>query len=374
VSALAQVGQLGIVFVLFPLALQLQDAPAWQVGVVSSGLWAGILVGLTAAPAAIRRIGYGKTVGIGLLISVVALLCAPQLAQRYWAIVSLATGLGYGLRWIANETWLFGIVPSQSQGKIVGLHESLLGVAAIAGPALVAVLGAGGSAAFVIAAMFTGAAIVPLVLASSAHRSIEAAELSVESDPLSVQSCGSGVRQSGMLAAGIGGLIESSLISMFPLYASAEGIAASNIAWLLSVFGVGAVLLQLPIGWLADKHGVRIASVSVAALTAVCALAIRQVASSALLFGSMMFLMGGAITGLLTLAIVVATRQTNAENLAIEMRRVSIAFTSMSVVGPLVGGALVARFGGSSLMVLIALSASTLVLLISRRSTNPVWS
>ena len=368
VSVLAQIGQLGIPFVLFPLALELHNISAWQVGIVSSGLWAGILLGLALAPSAIHWVGYGKTAGVGLLVSVVALLFAPQLAPRNWAIASLMTGFGYGLRWIANETWLFGTTPSQMQGKVVGVHESLLGVAAIAGPALVAVLGADGSPAFVVAAAFTGAAIFPLVLAGLIYRPQAAQERAPARTPDSVKWRVSRVLHSGMLTAGIGGLVESSLISMFPLYASARGISASDIAWLLSIFGLGAVLLQLPIGWLADQCGFRIASVSVAALTVGCAIVISLVAPSGSLIGCVLFLMGGSITGFLTLALVAVTRQANLGKLAVEMRRVSIVFTSMSVVGPLIGGALVTQFGGSSLMVLIGISAGTLMLLMSPRA------
>ena len=135
VSTLAQIGQFGIAFALFPLALQARGAPAWEIGAVSSALWTGNLLGLIYAPRVISRIGYNRTVYAGLLISGIALFIAPHLPLYCWWSVAILTGLGMGLRWIANETWLFGAVPRESQGRIVGLHETLLGIAVVAGPA-----------------------------------------------------------------------------------------------------------------------------------------------------------------------------------------------------------------------------------------------
>jgi MFS family permease len=292
VSALAQIGQLGIAFVLFPLSLELHHVPAWKIGIVSSGLWAGTLIGLVAAPHAIRRMGYSNTVCLGLLASIVALLLAPCVRQSYWVLGSLVTGIGYGLRWIGNETWLFGIVPARAQGRIVGFHESLLAIAAIAGPALVALLGADGFPSFVTAAAFTAAAALPLLFANlhSAPPAMEARPSTLLS---AVAASIAGIVRTGPLTASIGGVIESALVSMFPIFASERGIDAVNIAWLLSIFGLGAMLLQLPIGWLADRRGVRVTSMIVAALTALSALTIEVVAPLGMMLGVLMFVLGG---------------------------------------------------------------------------------
>jgi MFS family permease len=312
--------------------------------------------------------GYRNTVCLGLLASIVALLLTPSVPQSYWVLGSLVTGLGYGLRWIGNETWLFGIVSDQTRGRIVGLHESLLGIAAIAGPALVALLGADGFPSFVTAAAFTAAAAFPLMLASL-YSSPPTMEAHPSKSLLSaVAATIAGIMRTGPLTAGIGGVIESALISMFPVFASERGIGAGNIAWLLSIFGFGAMLLQLPIGWLADRRGVRVASMIVAALTVLCALAIEVLEPlSMMMLGVLIFVLGGTITGFLTLGIVAAAMQATRGQLAAEMSMVSITFTITSVAGPLVAGALFTLFGGASLLALIELSAAVLLLLLARR-------
>jgi MFS family permease len=65
-SLLAQIGQYGIAFVLFPLALQARGVAAWQIGVVSSALWLGMLVGLLMAPSWVARHGHLATLLAGL--------------------------------------------------------------------------------------------------------------------------------------------------------------------------------------------------------------------------------------------------------------------------------------------------------------------
>ena len=77
VSALAQIGQYGIAFVLYPLAMQARGQPAWQIGAVSSAIWVGMLLGLFTAPRIVARFGHGVVVATGLGLSSLALLVTP---------------------------------------------------------------------------------------------------------------------------------------------------------------------------------------------------------------------------------------------------------------------------------------------------------
>jgi hypothetical protein len=65
----------------------------------------------------------------------------------------------------------------------------------------------------------------------------------------------------------------------------------------------------------------------------------------------LMFVMGGALTGFLTLGIIASTRHDDPEILAREFSRLSIAFTAMSALGPLITGYLVGAFGGDAVMI-----------------------
>ena len=57
VSGLAHLAQFGLLYPLFALWLDARGMPTWQVGLVGSAAWAGMLVGNLFAPRWMQRIG-----------------------------------------------------------------------------------------------------------------------------------------------------------------------------------------------------------------------------------------------------------------------------------------------------------------------------
>lgn len=111
VSALAQIGQFGIGFMVLPVWLAQRGLDAPRAGLFSAAQWAGMLGGLLMAPWLTARIGAKRTVSLGLAATLVAFATIGELGWPLWLVPGLLTGLGIGLRWIANETWLYRLVP-----------------------------------------------------------------------------------------------------------------------------------------------------------------------------------------------------------------------------------------------------------------------
>lgn len=366
VSALAQIGQYGIAFVLYPLALQARGLPAWQIGAVSSAIWVGMLLGLVTAPRLVARFGYGAAVGTGLGLSSLALLMTPALPITAWALAAAICGVGLGWRWIGNETWLYGIVASASRGRIVGLHEALISIAAVAGPALIALLGVVDHAAFAAAAFFSAVAAAPLWWARGSRLPLPARRPRRPWTAARLRSTSRAFLSLGAVMAGVGGLIEGALLGLFPVYAAERGLDTAQTAWLLSIFGLGAMLLQLPLGWMADAYGLRRSAWLAALTVAACALILSVGRPGDVAFAVLMLLLGGALAGFLTLGLIAAAKTTDPAQLADEVSRVSIAFTGLSVLGPLLAGALASAAGGRSLMVFVCVAALVLSGLIGK--------
>lgn len=362
-SAIAQVGQHGIAFILFPLALEAQGLPAWQIGVISSAVWLGMLLGLLVAPGVVARLGHGATVGTGLAASCLALVLTPMLPWQAWAATAALCGVGLGLRWIGLETWLYSVVPDQARGRIVGFHEALLGGAAVAGPALIAVLGANGRS-FVAAAFFSAAAAMPLWWAREVRLPKAGRPPRNGWSRIDVTAALRKYASLGPAIAGLGGVIEGALVGLYPVYAASRGFETTQTAWLLTVFGVGAMLLQFPLGWMVDACGLRRAALLVALTTLAGTLVAPQLPIDLAAHAALMFVLGGAITGFLTLGLIAATQHRDAAHLTGEVGRVSIAYTGLSVTGPLVAGALASIAGAGSLMPFIGATAAVLAVIV----------
>ena len=266
VSVLAQFSQYGLGTTLIPIDLKVRNATPETIGVTSGAFWLGMLVGLIVAGQLTRKLGFRMTLVCGIAMSSLSFVLMPLINWHLWAIPAAAIGFGTGLRWIALETWLYSLVPANARGRIVGIHETLLGIAAILGALLVVVIDATKPDAFWIAVIVMLIGFIPLTFATTinAHPKEKQAGFNLD------------VKYwlgFGAIVAGLGGYVEGSLLALLPVYSADAGLTAKDAAWLLTIFQIGAMAFQFPIGWMADKHGL----IKTTSLFSIIALAIPAI-------------------------------------------------------------------------------------------------
>lgn len=357
VSTLAQVGQFGVAYVVLPVWLAEQGLDATQLGMFASSLWLGQLPGLAIAPWLCQRLGARRVIVISLLCTVIALVGIALTAWPFWLAGGTLAGFGLGLRWIGLEPWLYRIAPAEARGRLVGFHETLIALAPIVAPALASTFGLHGKALFWIGSVFTLSALVPLALARKepAH-SAPAFNRGVHVD-LAAQ-LRERVFQFGVAIALVGGMMEAALSGLFALYAHGRGITGSQTTDLLALFGLGGLLLQYPVGWLADHRGVGVAAMWCAIGTVlVCVALALPMGYMQVMFA--VFLLGGLITAFLTLALIAST-MTRSGTMASNVSLISMLYTLSAVAGPLIAGATMNASGTDALM--WSLAAAALVL------------
>ena len=343
VSTLAQIGQFGLGTTLFPIALEAKGASPQIIGLVSAIFWVGMLLGLLIAGKLTRYFGYRNTVMLGLLGSALSFALTPLINWFWWALPALVIGFGMGLRWIANETWLYRLAPTQARGRVVGIHETLIGLASIIGPLIIVAVGAAKPTAFWLGTAICGLAIAPLFAATQLPATDVASSQSVQRPSIWIFWLGL-----GGLVAGLGGWIEGSIIALLPVYTSDIGFA-NNTAWLFTIFGIGAMLCQFPVGWLSDHKGV-LWTGKLCAMIGALAIMFALYFNQALLGLTVsIFLLGGITAGLLTLGMIWAAQHGTGATLTAKVRQVSIVYTSLSAAGPFVSGIVVNHSSSQSL-------------------------
>lgn len=355
VSTLSQIGQYGLGTTLLPIALVAKGATPEQIGFTSSAFWLGMLLGLLFAGQLTRSLGYRNTVIVGLIISALSFVLLPLIDWQWWLLPAAAIGFGLGLRWIANETWLYRLAPAHARGRIIGIHETLISIAAILAPLIIVGVGAVKPTAFLVAAATIILAILPLFIAAT----LPATENSNTDKLISTLpsfNLGKNLKQAitflmgfGALIAGLGGWMEGSILAFLPVYCADIGLASSDVAWLLTILGLGAMTCQFAIGWLADNKGL-LWTAMLCTLAAFLALTISIVFGKDFLsLAITMFILGGVGGGLLTLGIFWATLSDTADSLSGRVRQVSIIYTILSAAGPFVAGFMVSHTGSASL-------------------------
>lgn len=354
VSTLAQVGQYGIAFVVIPVWLAQQGLDARQLGVFAASLWLGQLPALAVAPRLCRRFGPRRVVAAGLLCTVVALPLIALSEWPRWPLGGALAGAGLGLRWIGVEPWLYRIAPAHARGRLVGFHESLIALAPIVAPLLAGHFGLRDFSVFWAGAAFSMLALVPLAMARGADDISSTARAALASTNR-LGTFGELVFLRGVIIALLSGMVYGALSGLFGLFTQGRGLSVAQTADLLALFGVGGLLLQYPVGWLADHQGVGRAAIMCALGTAAAALWLAWSMDYAIAMVAV-FLLGGFITAFLTLAIVASTMTTGG-NMARNVSVISMVYSGTGVVGPLIAGATMAATRPGALMMLTAILA-----------------
>jgi len=373
VSGLAHIAQFGIIYPLLSLWLDAHGMPAWQIGLVGSAVWLGMMFGNLLAPQWLARLGAGALAAGGCLSTAVLALLMPLLptqALLLWCLASSLLGIGIGLRWIGVESWLYAIVSGAQRGKVVGVHETLIYAAQCAGPALVALLGID-SISFFVGSGFAVLGSLPLLLARTpmpAPRDQTALRPGAVLLGLVQHLRRSLGNQLGLLA----GVLDGVLFGMLGIYFVRRGLGADQAAFMMTIFGLGALVSQVPLGWWSDRFGVR----SATRLAAVLGLA-----GALLLFAAhapwdwpAAVLLGLVTSCGLTVAIIAATQSASEEkrNMGVAVAEVSIAFTLGSALGPVLAGTLLDFCGPGALPLLAALGCCALHLVTLNAHTSPL--
>ena len=112
------------------------------------------------------------------------------------------------------------------------------------------------------------------------------------------------------------GAVETSLLTLLPIYAVRTGRTPEAAALLLSLFGLGNVLLQVPIGWLSDRMDRRRLLLTCAVVGAIGALALLSLIVLPGLLEPALVLWGGVIAGMYTLGLAVVAEKFSGADLA----------------------------------------------------------
>ncbi|MGV3580980.1 MAG: MFS transporter [Methylophilus sp.] len=362
VSTLAQLGQFGVGFIVMPIWLAAHDLGALQLGLYAAVGWTGMLTGLLITPNLLLMMSSKWVVLIGLIASTLGFLSISYFTWPVWLLTAFFIGLGMGLRWIANETWLYRISPQAIVGQVVGFHEALIALAVIVGPLLVVWFSTDGYLVVFLGAAFSALAALPLLLVATEKKqnviNIEDKLSFFQLDKITIL---------GITLAVTAGVIDGAFTALFPIFGFGRGFNEAEIGRLMASIGFGGLFLQYPLGWISDKFGFNITCLLVAMVTLLVSLSMAFIAKTFAALNVLSFIFGGFVAMYLTLAIIAAASSKNHHHMIQNMSKVSVAFTSSSILGALLVGLTAQQLGGDALIWLVAVVSGLLALSLLRR-------
>jgi len=349
------------------LTLTQQGRSALAVGLMGSMLWLGLFAGSTRAHVLVARHGHAAVV---LASTVAATLALATLALHThyigWLAGVFTLGLAGGMVWVAGEAWLAEVAPAAQRGLYVGLFETSVGLAMMAGPAtLPLAIWLGVNPLWLALASMASALLACLALSRQPGPPPHAQDLEVAASMPGAQPAVPAWRRVALPLAAvavIGGLMESGVSTMLPSIALRLGFDLQAAAWLGAVIGAGSAMLQSPFGLLADRAGLRRAMALAWALiiTAAAAMLLWADQPERMLW-AVGFVLGGVGGAVYTLVVIELGHRLGGSGLVKAMGLLVTAYTGGTASGPVLGGWLFdqAGLGGlaSALLCLAMLGA-----------------
>src|SRR5260221_7848358 len=238
---------------LIALVLSRAGSSSFAVGAVTAACLIAVILLGPFYPAAISRLGLKACIVAGVCGAALVLILMPAWpGVAFWLVLRFITGCALGLSWIASEVWLNNISRDESRGTVMGIYGTVFSAGVMMGPALLEWTGTRGSLPFAVGSVCLLLTLLPLALMPRVKGSVQAFT--------PMRDLAATVRRAPvvMLAALVAGLIESAELTLLPLFGVHEGSPERGALLLVTVFMAGNVVLQPPIGMLADRSGRRL--------------------------------------------------------------------------------------------------------------------
>jgi MFS family permease len=331
-----------------PLALEARGIDRLTIG-LSGALWSvGLLVFGAYIPRWAERLGAVPLIWIALAVSaVIQLVQGLTLDLPVWALLLLWSALRFvqgatvGVPWLVTEIWINLVVEERKRARALAIYSTLIAGGLAAGPLVLQVTGVSGPAPFVACAVLTLAVGLPMLLARDAPR-IEPEAGGRLMDTVWIAPV-------AMLAALTAGMGETVVFVFLPIYGVEIGVDAKTATLWQSAFVVGNLVLQLPIGWLADRLsrlGVLLCSVLA---SAVAAAILPLLGASPWTVWPLLVIWGGVAFGIYTVGLTMLGQRFAAGDMARANAAFVMIYTFGSLIGPPVSGAAMDVFGGRGL-------------------------
>lgn len=288
---------LGLMYPLLALILQKQGVSTTLIGLNSAMTPLGVIVSAPLIPRFAARLGAARFALLCTALTAVILLFIGGFQDIvFWFPMRFALGMAINGPYVISETWVNELATSHNRGRIMGFYTTIIAAGFALGPFLLAVTGSGGWAPFLVVIIILlitamGLFLIRLRLPEFTAGKSGSVRAFLPLAPVL------------LMAMGIFAFFEQAALALFPIYGLHFGLTERVTAVALGVMISGNVLMQYPIGWIADSLARRPVLVVCAVMTVAGSLGLPFAITTRLFLWPLLFLWGAAAFGGYTVAL-----------------------------------------------------------------------
>ena len=306
----------------------------FPIGLLAIGYW---------LPPILRFFGPLRAVYFGVGVTSCSVLLLPVLDNYVaWCLLRLGAGAAGGVYWVMSETWINMMVTERTRGRVMALYTATMAFGFAVGPEIVARIGIEGFLPFIIVSALLAVSAVPFFFVHDVKPAIP--------EHAGVNVLGAVRIAPLVLFAGLaGGAAESALYVMLPLYGTESGYDQASAARLLTWFYIGNVVLQFPLGYVADRFGrFRLLKLCIAG-TLIGAILLPLVFAQELPLRTMLLLWGGVTMGIYTLSLALLGERFKPGDLSAANAAYVMMYEIGGLGGPVMAGGMMDTMGRNGL-------------------------
>ncbi|MDX3809657.1 MFS transporter [Bosea thiooxidans] len=359
-----------IVNTVIPLKMALAQKAPLLIGLVGSAYSVGFLTGCFVIPAFIRRVGHIRAFAVFAALQAAFTLSFAMTPIDIWGISRLGMGFAGAGHAICIESWISGQAKAGQRGRIFGMYQILNRLALIGSQIGTGYVSMQSNDIFLLASAAFSLALIPVGMTKA--KGPESGEvISVRLNTIWQYAPAAFI---GCLYVGLMG---GALTNVAPAYGILIGLDQKWAILLTAGIQIGALVLQWPLGLLADRVESRIIMLSATASVVLCTLALGGVLWLALphsrlwLFG-LFALIGAGSMPIYTVAVAHAYFRLGRERALGLSAQLLFLWATGSAIGPLVSTAFMQVMGPQGMLVYLGvLSAGAGVYLAFRLRLKP---
>ncbi len=329
----------GMHFTLIGVRGGLEGFSTTALAIVTSGYFIGFLSGARLTPLLIRNVGHVRVfAALGSFMSA-ALIAFPLLVDPIaWTLLRILIGFCMSGIYVAAESWLNNASTNETRGKVLSAYMLMQTLGLIGAQALLSMGDETTSVLFIIASILVSLAFAPILLAATPVPAVEITRA------LSLRDLS---KRAPLSTVGIFllGSIYATQSGMGAVFGSQIGMSAAQVALLVAAFFTGALVLQGPMGWLSDRMDRRMVICGAATAGAVFSFGGWALQGGEVPLLASAFLAGGMTTPLYALFLAYANDWLAQDEMAAASGALVFTFGMGAILGPLVTGAAMERFG-----------------------------
>jgi len=340
--------------VLLPVRGQLEGFSASQIGLIGAGWAAGFTIGCIVVPHLVRRVGHVRTFSaLAAILATVVLLNGMIIEAYTWIILRALAGFCFAGSYMIIESWLNERVSDDSRGAMFSVYMIVSQAAFMCGQYMLVLADPSKETLFMLGAVLYSIAVIPTAL-SKAQSPSPLTQVTVDLKGMFVNS------PAAFIGSLIAGILASSFQNFAPVFGVEQGMSSTNIANMMVLVMLGALMFQYPLGKLSDMVDRRYVMVGLSLAGTVVGFMISGYnvngSDPQIAFFALMVLLGGFVYPIYGLVNAHANDHAAPEDFVKISSSLLILYGIGNMIGPLVTGPAMEILGTTALFQIIGAS------------------